>query len=82
MQRDLNKLITIKNNQIMNTLQKTTKSGKPIISRNTGLPVFKHSTHNRLNTVKKELGLNTDKKTMTNEDRWKTIQMDIKINNY
>lgn len=66
----------------MNTLQKTTKSGKPIISRNTGLPVFKHSSHNRINTVKQELGLNTNTKTMSHDDRWKAIQMDIKINNY
>jgi len=40
----------------MNLLQKTTKNGRPIINKSTKLPEYKFSVHNRLNTIKSELG--------------------------
>lgn len=65
----------------MNHLQKTTKSGKPIIDRTTKTPIYTHSNHNRTNSIKQQLGYNTNKSTMTHEDKWEAIKLDIKLNN-
>ena len=55
----------------MNSLQKTTKNGRPIINRNTKLPEYKFSVHNRLNTIKRELGYVNNKPS--HEQIWASI---------
>lgn len=41
---------------MLNLLQRTTKTGKPIINRFTKLPEFKLPIENRLRKIKSELG--------------------------
>lgn len=43
----------------MNTFQKTTKSGKPVINSLTKLPEYTKSVHSRINKICKELGIQT-----------------------
>lgn len=40
----------------MNTFQTVTKSGKPVINKQTKLPEFNRSVHSRINHVKSQLG--------------------------
>ena len=55
----------------MNLLQKTTKTGKPIINRLSGLPEFERSVYSRLQQVKQQLGFVNNKPS--NEQRWDMI---------
>ena len=49
----------------MNLLQRTTKSGKPIINRSTKLPEFNAPINNRLKAIKSELGYLNNKPNHT-----------------
>ena len=61
----------------MNTLQRTTKNGRPIINRQTKLPEYEFSVHNRLNTVKRELGYVNNK---PNHDQiWASICVGVSL---
>jgi hypothetical protein len=61
----------------MNTLQKTTKNGRPIINRSTKLPEYQFSVHNRLNTIKRELGYVNHK---PNHDQiWASICVSVSL---
>lgn len=46
----------------MNSFQKTTKSGKPMINKHTNLPIYVKSINARLNLIKTELGITETKK--------------------
>lgn len=60
-----------------NTLQRTTKNGRPIINRTTKLPEYQFSVHNRLNTVKRELGYVNNK---PNHDQiWASICLSVSL---
>ena len=61
----------------MNTLQKTTKNGKPIINRTTKLPEYNFSVHNRLNTVKRELGYVNNKPS--HDQIWASICLSVSL---
>ncbi len=41
----------------MNSFQKTTKSGKPMINKHNSLPIYVKSINARLNLIKTELGI-------------------------
>ena len=61
----------------MNKLQKTTKNGRPIINKSTKLPEYKFSVHNRINTIKSELGYINNK---PNHDQiWASICTGVSI---
>ena len=61
----------------MNSLQKTTKNDRPIINRSTKLPEYKFSVHNRLNSVKKELGYVNNKPS--HEQIWASICVSVSL---
>jgi hypothetical protein len=61
----------------MNTLQKTTKNGRPIINRSTKLPEYQFSVHNRLNTIKRELGYVNNKPS--HDQIWASICVSVSI---
>lgn len=46
----------------MNSFQKTTKSGKPMINKHNSLPIYVKSINARLNLIKHELGITETKK--------------------
>ena len=60
----------------MNTFQKTTKSGKPVINKQTKLPEFELSVHTRIALIKKQLGI-TGKPSP--EQRWDMIINEINL---
>lgn len=61
----------------MNTLQKTTKNGRPIINRSTKLPKYQFSVHNRLNTIKRELGYVNHKPS--HDQIWASICVSVSL---
>ena len=61
----------------MNTLQKTTKNGRPIINRSTKLPEYQFSVHNRLNTIKRELGYINHKPS--HDQIWASIVVSVSL---
>ena len=61
----------------MNTLQKTTKNGRPIINRSTKLPEYQFSVHNRLNTIKRELGYVNHKPS--HDQIWASIWVSVSL---
>ena len=61
----------------MNTLQKTTKNGRPIINRSTKLPEYQFSVHNRLNTIKRELGYVNNKPS--HDKIWASICVSVSL---
>ena len=61
----------------MNTLQKTTKNGRPIINRSTKLPEYQFSVHNRLNTIKRELGYLNHKPS--HDQIWASICVSVSL---
>jgi hypothetical protein len=61
----------------MNTLQKTTKNGRPIINRSTKLPEYQFSVHNRLNTIKRELGYVNHKPS--HDQIWASICVSVSL---
>jgi len=61
----------------MNTSQKTTKTGKPIINRKSKLPEFSLSVHTRIMRIKKELGIVNNK---PNHDQiWTSICINVSL---
>lgn len=55
-------------------MQRTTKSGKPIISRELGTPLHTTPVNMRINNLKKQLGLiGTKVNPLTHEQRWNNI---------
>jgi hypothetical protein len=61
----------------MNTFQRTTKNGRPIINRQTKLPEYQFSVHNRLNTVKRELGYVNNKPS--HDQIWASICISVSL---
>ncbi len=61
----------------MNMLQKTTKNGRPIINRSTKLPEYQFSVHNRLNTIKRELGYVNHKPS--HDQIWASICVSVSL---
>jgi hypothetical protein len=61
----------------MNTLQRTTKNGRPIINRQTKLPEYQFNVHNRLNTVKRELGYVNNKPS--HDQIWASICISVSL---
>lgn len=55
-------------------MQRTTKSGKPIISRLLGTPLHSTPVDMRIKNAKKELGYNNN---ISNEQRWNNITNNI-----
>lgn len=60
----------------MNTFQKTTKSGKPVINKQSKLPEFELSVYTRINLIKKELGIIGK---LSPEQRWDMIINEINL---
>jgi len=61
----------------MNSFQTQTKSGKPVINRQTKLPEFNRSVHHRINAIKKELGYINNK---PNHDQiWASICVSVSM---
>ena len=64
----------------MNTFQKTTATGKPVINKTTKLPEFTKSINSRIQAVCKELGIEVKhtkqgvKPQYTHEQRWNLIK--------
>lgn len=58
-----------------NLLQRTTKSGKPIINRSTKLPEFNAPINNRLKAIKSELGYVNNKPN--HAQVWATICTEV-----
>jgi hypothetical protein len=64
----------------MNTLQKTTKSGKPVINKITKLPEFTKSINSRIQQICRELNIPVKhtkegiKPEYTHEQRWNIIK--------
>ena len=56
---------------MLNTFQKTTKSGKGIINTMTKLPEFTLSVHTRIRKVQEQLGYTNYKPNF--EQRWNSI---------
>lgn len=55
-------------------MQRKTKSGKLIISRELGTPLHNTPVNMRINNLKKQLGLiGTKVNPLTNEQRWENI---------
>jgi hypothetical protein len=61
----------------MNLLQKTTKNGRPIINKSTKLPEYQFSVHNRLNTIKRELGYVNHKPS--HDQIWASICVSVSL---
>ena len=61
----------------MNKLQKTTKNGRPIINKSTKLPEYKFSVHNRINTIKSELGYVNHKPS--HDQIWASICVSVSL---
>lgn len=65
---------------MLNTYQKTTQSGKPVINNTTKLPEFTRSINQRIGAVCKELGINTTYSKgniipqYSHEQRWDMIK--------
>jgi len=72
---------------MLNTFQKTTPSGKPVVNKQTKLPEFTKSINQRLHKVCKELGIETKwcDKTFkvipqyTPEQRWNNIRTSVSV---
>ena len=60
-----------------NLLQRTTKNGRPIINRSTKLPEYQFSVHNRLNTIKRELGYVNHKPS--HDQIWASICVSVSL---
>lgn len=56
--------------------QLLTNSGKPIINRKTGTPIYNRSVEFRIKQIKQLLGLNTGKQTP--DERWASIIQETK----
>ena len=59
--------------------QLSTNSGKPIINRYTGTPIYNRSVDFRIKQIKQLLGLNIGKQTP--DERWANIVNDVRRNN-
>lgn len=58
----------------MNSLQKTTKNGRPIINRSTKLPEYEFSVHNRIKTIKSQLDYKSN-----HEQIWASICVSVSL---
>lgn len=57
--------------------QKQTNSGKPVINKETKLPIYDRSVHSRLSAIKKELGVTNT--PSTHDQIWSSISNHCRI---